>query len=67
MSTIGEITQVIGPVVDLEFPKDKVPNIYDAIRIEEKQLTLEVQQQLGYGVVRTIAMGGTEGLKRGMK
>lgn len=66
MSTIGKITEVIGAVVDVEFPKESVPNVYDAIRVEEKSLTLEVQQQLGDGVVRAIAMGGTEGLKRGM-
>lgn len=64
MSTAGKVTEVIGAVVDIEFPRDEVPNINDAIRIEENSLTLEVQQQIGDGVVRTIAMGSTEGLKR---
>ena len=58
--------QVIGAVVDVEFPSDAIPNIYDALTIEDADLTLEVQQQLGDGVVRTIAMGSSEGLKRGM-
>ncbi len=62
---MGQITQVIGAVVDVEFPRDNVPRVYDALYIDEHQLTLEVQQQMGDGVVRTIAMGGTEGLKRG--
>src|SRR5680860_1460515 len=63
----GNIVQIIGAVVDVEFDRDKVPNIYDALIVEETGLTLEVQQQLGDGVVRTIAMGGTDGLKRGLK
>ncbi len=63
MST-GEIVQVIGPVVDVEFPLNAVPKIFDALHVEENKLTLEVQQQLGDGVVRTIAMGSSEGLKR---
>lgn len=62
----GKVTEVIGAVVDVEFPQKAVPRIYDALRIDEKDLTLEVQQQLGDGVVRTIAMGSTEGLKRGL-
>ncbi len=66
MSTTGSITEIIGAVVDVEFPRDAVPKVYDALKIEGKNLTLEVQQQLGDGVVRTIAMGSTEGLKRGL-
>ncbi|MCH9643849.1 MAG: F0F1 ATP synthase subunit beta [Gammaproteobacteria bacterium] len=62
----GKVTEVIGAVVDVEFPHDKVPRVYDALHIGDNNLTLEVQQQLGDGVVRTIAMGGTEGLKRGV-
>jgi len=65
MSTAtGKITQIIGAVVDVEFPGDAVPKVYDALHVEEANLTLEVQQQLGDGVVRTLAMGGSEGLKR---
>ncbi|MBB71778.1 MAG: F0F1 ATP synthase subunit beta [Legionellales bacterium] len=63
MST-GQIVQVIGAVVDVEFPRDSVPKTYDALMVKERDLTLEVQQQLGDGVVRTIAMGATDGLKR---
>ena len=62
----GSITEIIGAVVDIEFPRGCVPKVYDALRIEETNLTLEVQQQLGDGVVRAIAMGATEGLKRGL-
>jgi F-type H+/Na+-transporting ATPase subunit beta len=62
----GKIVQVIGAVIDVEFPRDSMPNIYEALKVEEAGLTLEVQQQLGDGVVRTIAMGGTDGMKRGM-
>jgi len=65
MST-GTTVQIIGAVVDVEFPSDKIPHIYDALMIDEAEITLEVQQQLGDGVVRTIAMGSSEGLKRGM-
>jgi len=65
MST-GTIVQVIGAVVDVEFPRDAIPKVYDALRLDEQSLTLEVQQQLGDGVVRTIAMGSSEGLKRGL-
>ncbi len=65
MST-GKIVQVIGAVVDVEFPRDAIPKIYDALFIESAGLTLEVQQQMGDGVVRTIAMGASEGLKRGL-
>jgi len=67
MTATGKITEIIGSVIDVEFPRDAVPKVYDALRVKEKQLTLEVQQQLGDGIVRTIAMGGTEGLKRGLE
>jgi len=62
----GKVSQVIGAVVDVRFPQDQLPRIYDALRIEDRDLTLEVQQQLGDGVVRTIAMGSSEGLVRGL-
>ena len=62
----GQIVQIIGAVIDVEFPRDSVPNIYDALLLEGGETTLEVQQQLGDGIVRTIAMGSTEGLKRGL-
>jgi F-type H+-transporting ATPase subunit beta len=65
MST-GTTVQVIGAVVDVEFPAGQIPKIYDALVIDDAEITLEVQQQLGDGVVRTIAMGSSEGLKRGM-
>ncbi|MDH3416875.1 MAG: F0F1 ATP synthase subunit beta, partial [Gammaproteobacteria bacterium] len=65
MST-GTTVQVIGAVVDVEFPAGQIPKIYDALLIDDAEITLEVQQQLGDGVVRTIAMGSSEGLKRGM-
>lgn len=60
------INEVIGAVVDVEFPCNAVPKIYDALYVKDMKLILEVQQQLGDGVVRTIAMGSTEGLKRGI-
>ena len=60
----GRIVQIIGAVIDVEFPRENVPQIYDALLVTEKGLTLEVQQQLGDGVVRTIAMGSSEGLSR---
>ena len=63
----GKIVQIIGAVIDVEFPRDQIPKVYDALKLEEVDLTLEVQQQLGDGVVRTIAMGVSEGLKRGLK
>jgi F-type H+/Na+-transporting ATPase subunit beta len=63
----GKIVQVIGAVVDVEFLRDAIPQVYDALKLEDGGLTLEVQQQLGDGVVRTIAMGSSEGLKRGLK
>ncbi len=62
----GRIVQIIGAVIDVEFPRDAVPSIYDALVVTEKELTLEVQQQLGDGVVRTIALGSSEGLSRGL-
>ncbi len=62
----GKIVQVIGAVIDVEFPRDQMPKIYDALKVEATGLTLETQQQLGDGVVRTIAMGSTDGLKREM-
>ena len=65
MST-GTIVQVIGAVVDVEFPRDTIPSVYDALKLQDRDLTLEVQQQLGDGVVRAIAMGSSEGLKRGL-
>ena len=71
----GNIVQCIGPVVDIQFPRDKMPNIYDALTLvdsgeksfAEKGLTFEVQQQIGDGVVRAIAMGASDGLRRGME
>ena len=62
----GNIVQIIGAVIDVEFERDSVPNVYDALSVEGTETTLEVQQQLGDGIVRTIAMGSTEGLKRGL-
>jgi F-type H+-transporting ATPase subunit beta len=62
----GRVVQIIGAVIDVEFSRDAVPKIYDALRVTEKGLTLEVQQQLGDGVVRTIAMGSSEGISRGL-
>ena len=69
----GRIVQCIGAVVDVEFPRDQIPKVYDALVVQddgtsvaEKGLTLEVQQQVGDGVVRTIAMGSSDGLRRGM-
>jgi F-type H+-transporting ATPase subunit beta len=62
----GTIVQVIGAVVDVEFPRDAIPKVYDALKLKDRSLTLEVQQQLGDGVVRTIAMGTSEGLRRGL-
>ncbi len=63
----GNIVQVIGAVVDVEFPRDQLPKVYDALFMEDRGLTLEVQQQLGDGVVRAIAMGPSEGLSRGLQ
>src|SRR4051795_11521051 len=61
----GKIVQCIGAVVDVEFPRDRMPKVFDALKMEGKALTLEVQQQLGDGVVRTIALGSSDGLRRG--
>ena len=65
----GKIVQIIGAVVDVEFPRESLPKIYDALLVlgEGINTTLEVQQQLGDGVVRTIALGSTDGLTRGLK
>ena len=62
----GKIVQCIGAVVDVEFPRENMPKVYDALKMEGSELTLEVQQQLGDGVVRTIALGSSDGLRRGM-
>src|SRR5580693_2570389 len=66
VTATGKITQIIGAVIDVEFPRESVPNIYAALKLKDVDLTLEVQQQLGDGIVRTIAMGASEGLKRGL-
>ena len=63
----GKIVQIIGAVIDVECPKDSLPKIYDALTVEGQDIVLEVQQQLGDGIVRTIAMGTTDGLRRGLK
>ncbi|MEN9865221.1 MAG: F-type H+-transporting ATPase beta chain [Pseudomonadota bacterium] len=62
----GKIVQCIGAVVDVEFPRDSMPKVYDALKMAGSELTLEVQQQLGDGIVRTIALGSSDGLRRGM-
>jgi F-type H+/Na+-transporting ATPase subunit beta len=62
----GKIVQCIGAVVDVEFPRDQMPKVYDALKMDGTALTLEVQQQLGDGIVRTIALGSSDGLRRGM-
>ena len=65
----GKVVQIIGAVVDIEFPQDAVPRVYDALKVTDGDLaglTLEVQQQLGGGVVRSIALGTTDGLRRGL-
>ena len=70
----GTIVQCIGAVIDIEFPRESMPRVYDALTLAdtdskfvEKGLTFEVEQQLGDGVVRTIALGSSDGLQRGMK
>src|SRR6478735_3755162 len=63
--SLGKIVQCIGAVVDVEFPRDQMPKVYDALKMEGSALTLEVQQQLGDGIVRTIALGSSDGLRRG--
>jgi len=65
-NNVGIVTQVIGAVVDVQFARAHVPKIYDALKVENTEITLEVQQQLGDGLVRTIALGTTDGLKRGL-
>jgi len=62
----GNVVEIIGAVVDVQFPRGEMPKVYDALKIESVGLTLEVQQQLGDGIVRTIAMGSTDGLQRGL-
>ncbi|WP_065868063.1 F0F1 ATP synthase subunit beta [Stenotrophomonas nitritireducens] len=62
----GKIVQIIGAVVDVEFPRSDVPKVYDALKVDNTEITLEVQQQLGDGIVRAIALGSTDGLKRGL-
>ena len=62
----GKIVQCIGAVVDVEFPRNQMPKVYDALKMEGSALTLEVQQQLGDGIVRTIALGSSDGLRRGL-
>ena len=66
MST-GNVVEIIGAVVDVQFPREEMPKVYDALKIESAGLTLEVQQQLGDGIARCIAMGSTDGLKRGVE
>src|ERR1044072_1490098 len=71
----GTIVQCIGAVIDIQFPREALPNVYDALLLEdsgeksfaEKGLTFEVEQQLGDGIVRCITMGSADGLRRGMK
>src|SRR5687768_7585313 len=62
----GKIVQIIGAVVDVEFPRESVPRVYDALKVDGTNITLEVQQQLGDGIVRAIALGSTDGLKRNL-
>ena len=64
--SVGNVVQVIGAVVDVEFPRESIPRVYDALTLKDGELVFEVQQQLGDGVVRAIAMGSSEGLKRGL-
>jgi F-type H+-transporting ATPase subunit beta len=64
-NAMGKIVQTIGAVVDVEFPRDQMPRIYDALKMDGTALTLEVQQQLGDGIVRTIALGSSDGIRRG--
>ncbi len=64
--SLGKIVQIIGAVVDVEFPRENLPKVYDALKVADRDLTLEVQQQLGDGVVRAIAMGSSDGLSRGL-
>src|SRR5690606_20993309 len=66
MANQGKIVQIIGAVVDVEFPRDQVPQVYDALKVQDTEITLEVQQQLGDGIVRSIALGSTDGLRRNL-
>ena len=66
MANQGKIVQIIGAVVDVEFPRSEVPKVYDALKVDGTEITLEVQQQLGDGIVRSIALGSTDGLKRNL-
>ena len=63
----GKVVEIIGAVIDVKFQRDSMPKVFDALMVEDNNLTLEVQQQIGDGIVRTIAMGSTDGLKRGLK
>ena len=63
----GRIVEIIGAVIDVEFNREEVPRVYDALTVNQNGLTLEVQQQLGDGIVRTIAMGVSDGLSRGLE
>ena len=63
----GRVVAIAGPVIDVEFPRDGIPMVYEALKLVDDGLTLEVQQQLGDGVVRCIAMGVSEGLRRGLE
>ena len=58
----GQVVEIIGAVIDVKFPRESMPKVYDALKVDESNLTLEVQQQIGDGIVRTIAMGSTDGL-----
>jgi F-type H+-transporting ATPase subunit beta len=62
----GKVVEIIGAVIDVQFTRNSMPKIFDALKVDESGLTLEVQQQIGDGIVRTIAMGSTDGLKRGL-
>ena len=62
----GKVVEIIGAVIDVQFSRDSMPKVFDALKVEDSGLTLEVQQQIGDGIVRTIAMGSTDGLKRGI-
>ena len=62
----GKIVQIVGAVVDVQFSRESMPRVFDALKMASPELTFEVQQQMGDGVVRAIAMGSTDGLRRGM-
>ena len=59
----GKVVEIIGAVIDVQFPRSSMPKVFDALKVDESDLTLEVQQQIGDGIVRTIAMGSTDGSK----